>query len=47
MPNDEQVIYRSSIRLKNGRRIFAKHYGKEAFRIVIKPKKKQPRLPGL
>lgn len=38
-------IYRASIRLRNGRRIFASHYGLKAFRIRIKdPTPKQPQL---
>ena len=34
--DDHIYIYRASIRLKNGRRIFAHQYGLQAFRIRIK-----------
>lgn len=41
-------IYRASIRLPNGKRIYAWQYGLKAFRIKVKdPDEKQPRLPGI
>ncbi|MEC9434079.1 MAG: hypothetical protein VYD87_14340 [Pseudomonadota bacterium] len=48
-PEDtEDFIFRSSIRTRNGKRIYARHYGLTAFRIRIrkKPPPKQPKLPG-
>lgn len=42
-----RYIYRKSIRLKNGRRIYAKDYGLSAFRIRVLPDPNQPDLPGL
>lgn len=35
-------IYRPYITLKNGQRIFAKNYGKRAFRIWVEDPKKKP-----
>lgn len=44
----ERYIYRASIRLRNGKRIYAWQYGLKAFRIRLKHDlPKQPRLPGL
>jgi len=45
----EQYIYCASIRLRNGKRIFARHYGKKAFRIKVKRDlpPDQPCLPNL
>ncbi|WP_198527598.1 hypothetical protein ACTTAL_15645 [Rhodobacter capsulatus] len=43
----KRVIYTASIRLKNNRRIFAKHYGLRAFRIEVSDNDDQPRLPGI
>lgn len=42
-------ILRASIRLRNGKRIFARQYGLKAFRIKVrnKPTPKEPRLPSL
>lgn len=48
MDTDEtRFIYRASIRLRNGTRIFAWQYGLKAFRIKITGDIDQPRLPGL
>jgi hypothetical protein len=49
MDNDEtRYLYRASIRLRDGRRIFAWQYGLTAFRIRLKHNlPDQPRLPGL
>jgi hypothetical protein len=43
---DEAVtyIYRTSIRLKNGKRIFAHQFGLKAFRLKIRGKPKQLKL---
>ncbi len=41
MKDDTEVIFTKYIRLRNGKRIFASHYGLEAFRIRIR--KKPPR----
>lgn len=45
----ERYVYRSSIRLRNGKRIFAWQYGKKAFRIPVRDdyEPSQPRLPNL
>lgn len=45
----QRFIYRSSIRLPNGKRIFASQYGKKAFKIPVRDdyEPPQPRLPGL
>lgn len=46
--NDTRYIYRASIRLRDGRRIYAWQYGLKAFRIRLKHNlPEQPRLPGL
>jgi hypothetical protein len=34
--NNGNHIYRSSIKLRNGKRIFAKNYGKSAFKIPVR-----------
>ena len=49
MDTDEtRFIYRASIRLRNGTRIYAWQYGLKAFRIRLKHSlPEQPRLPGL
>lgn len=48
MDTDEtRYIYRASIRLRNGTRIFAWQYGLKAFRIKVTGDADQPRLPGL
>jgi len=45
---ETRYIYRASIRLRNGTRIFAWQYGLKAFRIRLKHGlPEQPRLPGL
>jgi len=36
------VIFRASIKLKDGTTIYAKNYGKKAFRIVLDNDKKAP-----
>lgn len=43
---DEEVtyIYRASIRLRNGRRIYAYQFGLKAFRIKVRTKPKQLNL---
>jgi hypothetical protein len=33
---DQEFIYRASITLRNGKRIFASHYGLTAFRIRVR-----------
>ncbi len=33
---NQQYIYRSSIKLRNGKIIFAKQYGKSAFKIPVR-----------
>ena len=45
--HETRFIYRASIRLRNGTRIFAWQYGLKAFRIKITGDVDQPRLPGL
>ncbi len=45
--HEERFIYRASIRLRNGTRIFAWQYGLKAFRIKVSGDIDQPRLPGL
>lgn len=49
MPTDEvDVIFVTSIRLRNGKRIYAWQYGKKAFPLRVKRKPPpQPRLPGI
>ena len=44
-----RVIYRASIRTRNGKRIFAWQYGLKAFRIIIRHQRlpNQPNLPGI
>ncbi len=39
-PDGSHIIYRPYIRLKDGRIIYAKTYGKKAFRIVVTDNKK-------
>ena len=42
------VIFVASITLKNGKRIFASHYGLKGFPINVRKKRPdQPNLPGL
>lgn len=38
VPEGYQVIFVASITLKNGKRIYAKSYGKKAFPLVVKAK---------
>ena len=38
MRENTHFIYRASIRLRNGRRIFASHYGLSAFKIRVRHK---------
>lgn len=47
--NTERYIYRSSIRLRNGKRIYAWQYGLKAFRIRVNrdDPPEQPELPNL
>lgn len=46
--DEAQYIFCASIRLRNGKRIFARQYGLKAFRIKVKRRDPdQPRLPGL
>lgn len=46
--NEERYIYRASIRLRNGKRIYAWQYGLRAFRIRVRDyPPDQPRLPNL
>ena len=42
-PDEGEEICRPFITLKNGRRIFAAHYGKQAFCFRVKSKKAQPK----
>lgn len=45
---EAQCVFCASIRLRNGKRIFAWQYGLKAFRIKVKRRDPvQPRLPGL
>mgnify|MGYP001052180577 CR=1 FL=1 len=44
---EERYVYRASIRLRNGRRIYAWQYGLKAFRLKLRTPSDQPRLPGL
>lgn len=45
---EARYLYRASIRLKNGKRIFAWQYGLKAFRLkVADHNPDQPTLPGL
>ena len=37
---EERYIYRASIRLPSGKRIYARHYGLKAFRIRVTPPRK-------
>lgn len=37
--DNHNVIYRPWIRTRNGRKIYARHYGLKAFRIKVKKKK--------
>ncbi|MEY4250970.1 MAG: hypothetical protein RJA87_2603 [Pseudomonadota bacterium] len=47
LPEDDfDIIFVRSIRLKNGRTIFASQYGKKAFPIRVR-RNGQPRLPGI
>lgn len=46
--DSDQYVFCSSIRLRNGKRIYARHYGLKAFRIKIRNKPpKQLSLPGI
>jgi len=46
--DDVDIIFATSIRLRNGKRIYAWQYGKKAFPIRVKRKPpSQPRLPGI
>lgn len=48
LEDDTHYIYRASIRLQNGRRIYAWKYGLKAFRIRVRRKPpKQLNLPGV
>ena len=49
MDDNEDCVYRASIRTRSGRRIFARQYGLKAFRIRVrkKPKDDQLKLPNL
>jgi hypothetical protein len=38
-----RYVYAASIRLRNGRRIFASSYGKRAFRIAIRDEADRPK----
>lgn len=42
--DDTVTVFTKSIRLRNGKRIFASHYGLEAFRIRVRkrPKREMP-----
>ncbi|MFC6388356.1 hypothetical protein [Methylorubrum zatmanii] len=42
MTDDTEVIFTKSIRLRNGKRIFASQYGLEAFRIRVRKKPTRP-----
>ena len=44
---DVHYIYRASIRLRNGKRIYAWQYGLKAFRLRIKGPSIQLSLPGI
>lgn len=44
--DDFETIFVASIRLRNGKRIYARQYGKQAFPIRVR-KSGQPRLPGI
>jgi hypothetical protein len=45
---DSETIFVASIRLRNGKRIYAWQYGKKAFPIKVRRKRpKQPLLPGI
>lgn len=46
-PATKRVIFRPYITTKDGRKIWAKAYGKRAFAIPIEPDDRQPQLPGL
>lgn len=48
MTTDEtEIIFVASIRLRNGKRIYAWQYGKKAFPIRVRRDPSQPRLPGI
>lgn len=36
--DDYEIVYTKTIRLRNGRVLYAAHYGKKAFRIKVKRK---------
>jgi hypothetical protein len=36
LPEGYKLVFRPFITLKNGKRLFAKHYGKRAFPMIIK-----------
>lgn len=44
MDDEWTYIYVASIRLRNGKRIFAAQYGLKAFRIKVRVDKSQPKL---
>lgn len=45
---DSKIIFVASIRLRNGKRIYAWQYGKKAFPIKVPiDRPSQPRLPGI
>lgn len=46
-PSKPRVIFRPYITTKDGRKIWAKAYGKRAFAIPVEPDDHQPDLPGL
>ncbi len=43
---ERRYIYRQSIRLRDGRRIYAWQYGKQAFKIEIEYDPEQPKPPS-
>lgn len=40
----KRYVYVASIKLRNGKRIYARNYGKRAFRIAVRDDPKQPSL---
>ena len=40
VPDEEEVVFTTYITLKNGKRLYAKQYGKKAFMLRIRKKKK-------
>lgn len=44
MSDGTRYLYVAFITLRNGKRLYASHYGKKAFRIAVKDDPNQPKL---